>query len=70
MQCSCNDCHKTEKVPQKLHEKSDREYQLLLESEVSNSNLTINQLSKWEHYQQPIPDKILKVRMIKYCILK
>ncbi|XP_012135180.2 DNA repair and recombination protein RAD54B isoform X1 [Megachile rotundata] len=64
MQCSCNDCNKTEKVPQKLQEENDREYQLLLQSEVSNSNLTINQLSKWEHYQQPVPDKILKESML------
>lgn len=64
MDCSCYNYNKKEKVPQKLDEENEREYQLLLENEVSNSNLTINQLSKWEHYQQPIPDKILEVRTI------
>ncbi|XP_029033469.1 DNA repair and recombination protein RAD54B-like isoform X1 [Osmia bicornis bicornis] len=64
MECSCNGCNKVEKAPQMLHQDNEREYQFFLNSKAPLPNLTINQLSKWEHYQQPVPNKILQVRTI------
>lgn len=64
MECSCNGCNKIEKAPLMLHQENEREYQFLLNSEEPQPNLTINQLSKWEHHPQPVPDEILQVRTI------
>lgn len=57
----------SEEISKESHQENNREYQFLLEDKMPNvKNLTINQLLKWEHYQQPIPNKIIQVRIISY----
>ena len=63
MKCSCNGYKKSEEKSEESYQKDDREYQFQ-EDKVTKSNLTINQLLKWEHYQQPISDEIIEVRII------
>ncbi|CAD1479198.1 unnamed protein product, partial [Heterotrigona itama] len=59
MKCSCNGYKKSEEKSEESCQKDNREYQFLGDK-VTKSNLTINQLLKWEHYQQPISDEIIQ----------
>ncbi|XP_012168218.2 DNA repair and recombination protein RAD54B isoform X1 [Bombus terrestris] len=63
MKCSCNGYKKSEETSEKLHQKGATGYQFL-EDKTLKSNFTINQLLKWEHYQQPISDKIIQEIML------
>ncbi|XP_043509050.1 DNA repair and recombination protein RAD54B-like isoform X1 [Frieseomelitta varia] len=63
MKCSCNGYKKSEEKSEESYQKDDREYQFLGDK-VTKSNLTINQLLKWEHYQQPISDEIIQEIML------
>ncbi|CAL7942975.1 unnamed protein product [Xylocopa violacea] len=64
MKCSCHGYEKVEETSDDLQQEHDREYQFLLKDETRKSNLTINQLLKWNHYQQPIPDEIIHEIML------
>lgn len=67
MKCSCNGYKTSEEISKESHQENNREYQFLIKDKMPNvKNLTINQLLKWEHYQQPIPNKIIQVRIISY----
>ncbi|XP_076474831.1 DNA repair and recombination protein RAD54B isoform X3 [Bombus vancouverensis nearcticus] len=63
MNCSCNGYKKSEETSEKLHQKDATSYQFLGDKTLK-SNFTINQLLKWEHYQQPISDKIIQEIML------
>lgn len=62
MKCPCNGYKEVEKALEKSDQEDAREFQFLLEDKAPQQNLTINQLLKWEHYQQPVPDKVMQVR--------
>lgn len=62
MKCPCNGYKEVEKALEKSDQEDVRECQFLLEDKAPQQNLTINQLLKWEHYQQPVPDKVMQVR--------
>ncbi|XP_033351681.1 DNA repair and recombination protein RAD54B-like [Bombus vosnesenskii] len=63
MNCSCNGYKKSEETSEKLHQEDATSYQFLGDKTLK-SNFTINQLLKWEHYQQPISDKIIQEIML------
>ncbi|XP_076281354.1 DNA repair and recombination protein RAD54B isoform X2 [Lasioglossum baleicum] len=64
IKCSCNGRKEVGTRSEKCDNENNREHQLVLQDEVTQSNITINQLLEWEHYQQPIPDKILQELML------
>lgn len=64
MKCTCNGYEEIDESSEESQQENDREYQLLLKDDTQKSNLTINQLLKWEHYEQPIPDKIIQEIML------
>ncbi|KZC14747.1 DNA repair and recombination protein RAD54B, partial [Dufourea novaeangliae] len=64
MKCSCNEYKERETRSKPLNTENERTHQLLLEDKETQQNLTINQLLKWEHYQQPIPDNIIQEIML------
>ncbi|XP_076659447.1 DNA repair and recombination protein RAD54B isoform X1 [Halictus rubicundus] len=64
IKCSCNGHKEVGTKSEKCDNENNREHQLILQDEITQTNLTINQLLEWEHYQQPIPDKILQELML------
>ncbi|XP_031835821.1 DNA repair and recombination protein RAD54B [Nomia melanderi] len=60
IKCPCKGYKEVEKRSEKCDNENSREHQLVLEDKVAQQNLAINQLLEWEHYQQPIPDKIMQ----------
>lgn len=62
MNCSCygqNNEHLSIKKEASYNE--TRECQFIVKDKSSEKNLTINQLSDWQHYKQPIPLDIMQV---------
>lgn len=63
MNCSCSG-RNNEHISSERVEANDgetRDCQLVLQDKPSKQNLTINQLSDWQHYKHPIPPDIMRV---------
>ncbi|XP_076246911.1 DNA repair and recombination protein RAD54B isoform X2 [Calliopsis andreniformis] len=63
MKCSCNGYKEVNILAEKFNHEI-RESQLLLDDKVFQRNITINHLLEWEHYQRPIPNKIMQDIML------